>query len=333
MNDNRTFYLAMARQLRPGIYAPTQVFFYPGTEDLDTRTTAKHAVRIARAGVVGIVTNGSNGEAVYLSPSEREEVTRTTRQALDTAGFAKTSLIVGASDQSVRGTLKLCHEAARAGGDAVLLMVPSFFKWAMDLPTIQHYFTKVADKSPLPVVVYNYPSAVSGIDIDSDIIIRLAKHPNIIGTKFTCGNVGKLTRVVRATSAVSELYQQKSVSARPYFSFAGIADFITATAVVGGSGAIVGAANVFPRACVQVYNLSVAGKLKEATELQQKLAEADWSLTKRAIPGFKAILDRHHGYGGSPREPMQKLSDEEAGKLCEEIDWMMDIENGLDDVQ
>ena len=323
----------MARHLRPGIYAPTQVFFYPGTEDLDADTTAKHAVRLARAGVVGIVTNGSNGEAVYLSPGEREEVTRVTRQALDAAGFEKTSLIVGASDQSVRGTLQLCREAAQAGGDAVLLMVPSFFKWAMDTPTIQRYFTKVADESPLPVVIYNYPSAVAGIDIDSDILIRLAKHPNIVGTKFTCGNVGKLTRVVRATTSVSELYPQKSIAAEPYFSFAGIADFITSTIVSGGSGAIVGAANVFPRACVRVYNLAVAGKLKEATELQQKLAEADWSLTKRAIPGFKAILDKYHGYGGSPREPMQKLSNEDARNLCEEIKWMMDIENGLNDME
>lgn len=322
----------MTRQLRPGIYAPTQVFFHPGTEDLDADTTAKHAVRLARAGVVGIVTNGSNGEAVYLSPREREEVTKVTRAALDAAGFAKTSLIAGASDQSVRGTLQLCREAAEAGGDAVLLMVPSFFKWAMDTPTIERYFTKVADESPLPVIIYNYPSAVAGIDIDSDTLFRLSKHPNIIGTKFTCGNVGKLARVVRATASASELYPQKSNTAEPYFSFAGIADFITSMVAAGGSGAIVGAANVFPRVCVQVYNLAVAGKLEEAVELQQQLAEADWSLTKRAIPGFKAILDKYHGYGGSPREPMQRLSEEEARKLCEEIDWMMDIEKGLKDV-
>lgn len=321
----------MARQLRPGIYAPTQVFFHAGTEDLDVDTTAKHAVRIAAAGVVGIVTNGSNGEAVYLSPQERAQVTKVTRQALDAAGFAETSLIVGASDQSVRGTLKLCREAAEAGGEAALLMVPSFFKWAMDAPTIERYFTKVADESPLPVVIYNYPGAAAGIDIDSDTLIRLAGHPNIVGTKFTCGNVGKLTRVVRATNSVSELYPKKSGAAEQYFSFGGIADFITSMVAAGGSGAIVGAANVFPRACVWVYNLAVAGELEKAAELQQQLAEADWSLTKRAIPGFKAILDKYHGYGGSPREPMQRLSEEDARKLCTEIQWMMDIENGLKD--
>ena len=322
----------MARQLRPGIYAPTQVFFHPEIEDLDVETTARHAVRLAQAGVVGIITNGSNGEAVYLSSQERVEVTRLTRHALDAAGFSKTSLIVGASDQSVRGTLQLCREAAEAGGDAVLLMVPSFFKWAMNTPAIERYFTKVADESPLPVIIYNYPAAVAGIDIDSDCLIRLAKHPNIIGTKFTCGNVGKLARVVRATASVSELHPERSSTGTPYFSFAGIADFITPMVAAGGSGAIVGAANVFPRACVRVYNLAVDGKLEEAMRAQHELAEADWSLTKRAIPGFKAILESYHGYGGSPREPMARLSEEDAEKLCDEVKWMMDMEKSLGDV-
>ncbi|PKS09824.1 hypothetical protein jhhlp_004447 [Lomentospora prolificans] len=322
----------MPRQLLPGIYAPTQVFYNPQTQDLDPSTIAKHSVRLARAGVAGIVTNGSNGEAVYLSPEERAQVTRITRDALDAGGFAKTRLIVGASDQSVRGTLRLCRDAAEAGGDAVLVMVPSFFKWAMDTPTIERYFTKVADGSPLPVIIYNYPGAVSGIDIDSDTLIRLADHPNIVGTKFTCGNVGKLARVAGATRSVSELFPTHRAEASPhYFSFAGVADFISSSVSVGGSGAIVGAANVFPRACVNVYNLAVAGKLEEAIEAQQELARADWSLTKRAIPGFKAILDRFHGYGGIPREPMQSLSKEQAKVLCEEIAWMMDIENELPD--
>ncbi|CAI4212147.1 unnamed protein product [Parascedosporium putredinis] len=78
----------MTRQLQPGIYAPTQVFYHESTQDLDISTIEKHAVRLARAGISGIVTNGSNGEAVYLTTQERLQVTRITRNALDIAGFA-----------------------------------------------------------------------------------------------------------------------------------------------------------------------------------------------------------------------------------------------------
>ncbi|KAI1395619.1 dihydrodipicolinate synthetase family protein [Hypoxylon fuscum] len=321
----------MPKSLTTGIYAPTQVFFHPETEELDKETIGRHAIRLARAGVAGITTNGSNGEAVYLSRDERAAVTRTTREALDAAGFSTIPIMVGASDQSVRGTLDLCRDAAAAGGDAVLLMVPSFFKWAMDSATIERYFKQVAEASPLPVVVYNYPGAVAGIDLDSELLERLAAHPNIVGTKFTCGNVGKLARVAGAVKPVSEVVAA-SAGVSPYFAYAGVADFILPSVLVGGSGAIVGAANVFPRACVNVYNLAVQGRHEEAREMQQALAKADWSLTKRAIPGFKAILQHYHSYGGAPRQPMAALSEESARELCEEIRWMMDVESSLPDV-
>lgn len=64
--------------LRSGIYAPTLTFFHPTTEDLDLPTIAKHSVRLARAALVGLVTLGSNGEAVHVSRSEKATVTRTT---------------------------------------------------------------------------------------------------------------------------------------------------------------------------------------------------------------------------------------------------------------
>jgi L-threo-3-deoxy-hexylosonate aldolase len=316
----------VTKQLVPGIYAPTQVFFIEETEDLDLETIGHHAVRLAKAGVAGIVTNGSNGEAVYLSAEERAQVTIQTRKALDEAGFEQIPIIVGASDQSVRGTLKLCTESKEAGGDAVLLLTPSFFKWAMNSSAIEKYFTMVANASPLPVVIYNYPGAVAGIDLDSELLGRLSQHPNVVGTKFTCCFVGKLARIAAATSSASEVY---SAGRSNYMAFARIADFITPSLAVGGSGAIVGAANVFPRACVNVYNLFVAGKHEEAMQAQAKLAAADWSLTKRAIPGFKAILQHYHGYGGNPRQPMEKLSAKAAQELIDEIEWMMDIERAL----
>lgn len=316
------------RELLAGIYCPTQAFFHDDTEELDIETIGNHAVRLANAGIAGIVTNGSNGEAVFLSAEERCEVTLATRRALDANGFPALPIIAGASEQSVRGTLRLCEDAKRAGADAVLLLTPNFFKWAMTCSATLNYFTRVADASPLPIVIYNYPGAIAGIDLDSEMLIQLARHPNIVGTKFTCGNVGKLARVAGATASVSEIFTKDRSN---YMTFAGIADFIVPALSVGSSGAIVGAANVFPRACVHVYNLYVAGKYVEAMEAQAALAIADWDLTKRAIPGFKAILQRYHGYGGLPRLPMEKLTQEGIERLIKDIAPFMDFEMSLPD--
>jgi L-threo-3-deoxy-hexylosonate aldolase len=80
-----------------------------------------------------------------------------------------------------------------------------------------------------------------------------------------------------------------------------------------------------------VYRLFVEGKWEEARAAQQQLALADWALTKRAIPGFKSILQKYHGYGGLPRLPVLPLSGEQEETLFAEIEEMMRLEESLED--
>lgn len=310
--------------LRPGIYAPTLTFFDPATEDLDLPSIAKHSVRLARAGLVGLVTLGSNGEAVHLSRSEKAVVTRTTRQALDQAGYRDVPVICGASEQSVRGTLELCREGAEAGAEYVLLVPPSYYRAAMDESRLEEYYLAVADESPLPVLLYNYPGAVAGIDLDSDFIIRVAKHRNVVGTKFTCGNTGKLTRVA---SAVDACTPKKNGSG--FMAFGGMADFAVQTWVSGGSGIVSGGANVMPKIVVKVWNLLTEGKMEEAMNLQEIVSRGDWLLGKPGVPGTKAALQRYLGYGGYARRPLRRVSDAEMESLADKMKEVMDIENEL----
>ncbi|KAF2657089.1 aldolase [Lophiostoma macrostomum CBS 122681] len=310
--------------LRPGIYSPTMTFFDPETEEVDIPTVKKHAVRLAEAGLVGLVTMGSNGEAVHLSRSEKTAITRATREALDDAGYKDVPVIVGASEQGIRLTIELCNESAAAGGEYVLLVPPSYYRYAMDEEAIYEYYTKVADSSPLPVILYNYPGAVAGIDMDSDLIIKLAKHPNIVGTKFTCGNTGKLTRVALATNAVTP----KSTGSG-YMAFGGMADFTAQTAASGGSGIIAGGANVIPKTCVKVWNLWAEGKYDEALALQKVLSKGDWVLTKAAIPGTKSAIQSYFGYGGYPRRPLKRLSKEKTDAVAEGIREVLEVEKSL----
>ena len=310
--------------LRHGIYAPTMTFFNPESEELDIPTIRKHAVRLAKAGLVGLVTMGSNGEAVHLTREEKSAVTRATREALDEAGFQDVPVIVGTSEQSIRGTIELCKEAAAAGGEYSLLVPPSYYRYAMNEDALYEYFTTVASESPIPIILYNYPGAVAGIDMDSDFMIRLAQHPNIVGTKFTCGNTGKLTRVALATNAVTP----KS-NGSGWMAFGGMADFTAQTLASGGSGIIAGGANVLPKTCVRVWQLWADGKLEEAMELQKKLSKGDWVLTKSAIPGTKAAIEEHYGYGGYPRKPLQRLSEASRKQVMEGIAEIIKIEKSL----
>lgn len=314
----------MAPALRPGIYAPTMTFFDPDTEDVDYETIKKHAVRLGKAGLAGLIPMGSNGEAVHLTRDEKMKVTRATRDALDGAGYQDVAVMVGCSAQSVRETIELCKEAAASGGDSVLLIPASYYRYAMTEHAISQFFTRVADASPLPIVLYNYPGVVSGIDMDSDFIIELSQHPNIIGTKFTCGNTGKLARVALEKNAASV----KGVGSG-YMALAGIADFLLQALLVGGSGVIAGTANVAPKACVKVFNLFAEGKLEEAAEAQMLLSKGDWVLTKSAIPGTKSAIQTYYGYGGLPRQPLQPISSAQAEDIASKIKDLMDWENSL----
>ena len=317
------------RPLPCGIYAPTMTFFDAETEDLDIPTIKKHAQRLIRDGLVGLVTMGSNGEAAHCTREEKLAVTRATREALDEAGFVDTPIILGATEGSVRGTLELIRLAAdkTVGADYVLLLPPSYFRAQMDEAAVYQYFVDVADKSPLPLVLYNYPGAVAGIDMDSDALIRLAAHPNIVGTKFTCGNTGKLTRVALAVKAKTPL--SPAAASGEYMAFGGMCDFTVQTLVSGGSGIIAGGANVMPKVCARVWNLYAAGQTEEAIALQKVLSRGDWFLTKAAVAGTKQAIQAHFGYGGYPRRPLPRVTEARVSAIKEGIAEVMAVEKSL----
>lgn len=175
-----------AQAPKGGIYTPLVTFFNED-ESLDLKSISAHALRIAQGGVTGLVIQGSNGEAVHLDNEERQTVVRTVRSTLDSNGFNHLQLIIGCGQPSKIATVKLTKEAKEAGGDFALVLPPSYWPGAMTKPNLLAFFKGVADESPLPVLVYNFPMVANGINIDSDTMLELAAHPNIVGCKLTCG--------------------------------------------------------------------------------------------------------------------------------------------------
>jgi 4-hydroxy-2-oxoglutarate aldolase len=316
--------LGIRRALVPGIYVPTVAFFDPKTEDLDLETTASHAVRLAKDGVAGITTQGSNGEAVHLSHRERGIVTRTTRKALDDAGYGDMPVIVGCGSQSTRETIELCHEAQAAGGDYALVLPPAYYKGLFAQDTVMSFFRDVASASPIPILIYNYPGAVSGLDLSSDAIIALSEHPNIVGCKLTCGNTGKLNRIAAATRAATSKHPGSG-----FMCMGGSADFVLQTLIGGGSGIIGGLGNIAPKACVRLMQVYDAGDLAEAQRLQTIIARGDWAAIQGGIVGTKAALVAHFGYGGVGRKPLPQPSKEDMVKWRDAFDELVRLEKSL----
>lgn len=307
------------RKLTPGVYVATLTFFDEKTEELDLTTLHKHILRLAEAKIDGIVTMGSNGEAPHLSREERIIITKEVRSTLDGAGFSSLPIISGASDASVRGTVNLCRDAAAAGADAVLVLPPSYFVGAMSRRSIVQFYHDVAAESPVPLLVYSFPAVSGGIAMDSDLIIEISTHPNVVGTKFTCGDTGKLARVAAAKSP----NKPDSINESGYLVFGGLADFGLQALVAGASGFIAGGANILPKTCKQLYDAFKHGKFNEAMKLQAELSEADWYHTNGGIAGTKCVLEKYMGYGGYPRRPLSGLAPEESASLDRKMKGFM----------
>ncbi|KAK2601642.1 hypothetical protein QQS21_004792 [Conoideocrella luteorostrata] len=302
--------------LECGVYVPTVAFFKPD-DSIDAEVTKSHARRLVAAGVAGLVTHGSNGEAVHLDHTERKLITRLTRTALEEAGRAQLPIIVGCGAQSTRETIQLCRDAGESGGSHALILPPSYYGSLLNTDLIIEHFRAVADASPVPLLIYNFPAPCGGLDLSSDTILTLAKHPNIVGVKLTCGNTGKLARIVAGTKGTS------------FRTYGGSADFTIQTLSVGGHGVIAGLANISPSACNEVVRLWTSGKVEEAVELQGIVARGDWAAIKGGFISVKAALQRYHGYGGQPRKPCTLLEGKSLEAQMAEFQELVDLETNV----
>lgn len=164
----------------------------------------------------------------------------------------------------------------------------------------------------------------AGTDIDSDTITVLAEHPNIVGTKLSCGNIGKMTRL-------TTIFPSSEFTVFP-----GATDVLLPGLLMGAAGAIGASVNILPKVHSNIYELWTEGKKDEAMRLQALLAHGDW-MVKRigGIAGLKAIIAREFGYGsGRVRGPLVPVAKEKVEALDNtKLSELIAIEKELQDVR
>ncbi|GAB7358846.1 hypothetical protein MBLNU230_g4069t1 [Neophaeotheca triangularis] len=274
-----------AKPYPPGVHVPSLTFFDASTrQEIDWQIQNKHLDFLVRSGVHGVVLAGTNGEAVTLGRSEKKELVQATRKLANDAGKRNMPITLGTSGGTTRDVLDDCTAAKEAGADFVLVLVPSFFHFAMVGDAICEFFEEVADHSPIPVVIYNFPGVAAGLNVSSTQLDRLARHPNIVGVKLTCGSIAKVTRAA-ATFEPSQ-----------FSALAGQSDWLIPALSVGGTGCVTGVGNLYPEVCVAIYDLYMTGKMQEAQRLQASLSIAELGFGDGGINGTKWVVGELLGY-------------------------------------
>jgi 4-hydroxy-2-oxoglutarate aldolase len=243
--------------------------------------------------IAGFVVLGSTGEAALLDEDESDLIVAAARELIPRGR----PLVVGTARESTRATIAAGKRAADLGADAVIVRTPGFFKAQMTADALVRHYTAVADASPVPVLLYNFP-AVTGVDLPAPAVAILAEHQNIVGIKESSGDLLRIEELVRDTPAD---FNVCSGSATTFYG-----------ALCAGSVAgILALACVVPEACARLYQLTCEGRHDEARLLQDQLAPiARLVGSTYGVAGLKAAMNLV-GYGvGIPRAPLVPIAPE-----------------------
>lgn len=179
-----------------GIFPPITTPFYPDG-NVYYKKLEHNVERFSKTPVAGIVVLGSTGESLMLSDDERREVLKTACAA----AAPNKVLVSGTGVESAVETLRLTEYADELGYDVALVRTPHFYRHQMKPANLLAFYRFVADRSPLPVMIYNVPP-LTAYDIPAEVVIELAGHPNIIGIKESSGDVEKIRKIVEGTGHV-----------------------------------------------------------------------------------------------------------------------------------
>lgn len=247
-----------------------------------------------RTVLAGYVVCGSTGESVHLT---FEEKVKLFGLVAEYAAPGKL-LLCGTGAESVRETVLLTKRAAEMGYVAAMVRTPHYYKNLVNNAAAQAlYFRAVADQSPVPVMIYNWPQA-TGVDIPAEAVVELSHHPNIIAIKESSGSLEKVMHMIRESKPGFQVLVGSAPTLAPSFA-------------VGAVGAVLAYANAAPYSVITIWEAHRQRDFEAAMDWQRRIAPAAVLVTaKYGIPGLKHAMDLNGYYGGPCRLPLAPLTPE-----------------------
>lgn len=241
------------------------------------------------AGIDGLLPLGTSGEFALLSRKERENLVTTVADQAD----RRVPVVAGVSDPSIENVLELSSDAKKAGADAVIATPPYYFT-TTDEGYYQHFKT-ISESIDLPLLIYNIPEWTRSF-VTPDTVERLADEELVVGMKYTEYNFLNLVQFLSKSRKKISIFTGSDALAYSNLEF-------------GGSGAIIGSANVAPKVASKIFDDYRRGDLIGAREAQEKLLPVIEAL---GVGKYPAALKESMSLIGMPvgplKEPLQALS-------------------------
>jgi len=240
-----------------------------------------------RSGSPAISWPHHKGESLNLTIPERKRFAEAAVKVV--AGRVPVTIHVSAL--AVEDTMELARHAQEIGADGILAITPYF--WNPSLEAIHDYFVRLCTSIDLPVISYNSPSYLAGVEITGDLMSRLIERlPNFVGVKEASFNSEKFIELSRVALAL-----------RPTFAMLTGVEYLLPSVPLGGVGSYSAAGSICPNLCNRLFDACVAGDGPRARELQYTLSRL-WLLFRDQYPsslkGGMVIMGRPVGPTRAP---------------------------------
>jgi len=244
-----------------------------------------------------LVVAGSTGEAATLSHREKTDLFR----AVVEAARGKGKVICGTGTYDTAETIELTRAAQSAEADAVLVVTP-YYSRPPQRGLVAH-FTKVAESTDLPVILYNIPSRTACL-IEPDTLLQLASDVrNIVAVKDATADFQTATRIIRESPPDFELYSGDDWATLPFV-------------CLGGVGVVSVASHLVGERMREMIELASTGDVPAARKIHEDLMPLFQGLfiTSNPIP-VKAALEFAGQPAGPLRLPLVAATSEERARV------------------
>ena len=220
-----------------------------------------------RTGATAISWPHHKAESHNLTIAERKKLAEAAIKAVN----KRVPISIHVSALALEDTFDLARHAQKNGADAIIAITPYFWKYPPE--AIHDYFVELGTSIDLPLIAYNSPSYLDGIEFTGEITARLIQRlPNFIGMKEASFNSEKFLEILRAAQPL-----------RPQFAMIAGVEYLLPSVSLGGAGSYSSAGAICPNLCVELYESCVAGDWDRARKAQYKLSEL-WLLFRDQYP-------------------------------------------------
>jgi dihydrodipicolinate synthase/N-acetylneuraminate lyase len=259
-----------------------------------------------RTGATAISWPHHKGESLNLTIPERKAFADVAVKVVN----KRVPVSIHVSALAIEDSIELAKHAKQIGADAIIAITPYFWKYTKE--SLYEYFVKLGTTTDLPLIAYNSPSYLDGVEFDAELTRRLIERlPNFVAMKEASFNSEKYLEIARIALAL-----------RPEFSLISGVEFLAPAIPMGGKGSYSSAGAICPNLCTSLYEACAAGDAVKARELQFKLARL-WDLFRDQYPsslkGGMVLMGRPVGPTRPPLPTASKERIDYIGKQLDEL--------------